>query len=126
VQRGTSQAGQAGVPAGSSGNNTLKGLLTGVGVFVAALCLLAFIDCIALNAGADSSTAKLAKQVQSDMVEHFRKDGVTFNVKEDLMLVNNGGNAYTGVMTVAIDGKTAVVSVNVISDGETVIWKIEE
>jgi hypothetical protein len=95
-----------------------KGILARAWIFVAILIAVIAISC--------SSTGELARQVQSDMIEHFKKEGVTLKVKEDLMLVHSGGNEYTGVMTITIDGETAVVSVNVVSDGETFIWKIEE
>jgi hypothetical protein len=94
-----------------------KGILAKAWIFVAILIAVIAVSC--------SSTGDLAGRVQSAMIEHFKKEGVTFKVEDDLTLVHKGGNEYTGLMTVSIDGETEKISVNVVSDGESTIWKIE-
>ena len=74
------------------------------------------------------STDELAKQVQSNMIETFQKEGMYLIITEPLMLVHKGGNVYSGLMTVYDDEDDEMLklSVSVVYDGKTFVWEVVE
>ena len=73
------------------------------------------------------STSRLAQEVQSSIIEHYRDQGTTIKVKKDLILTHIGGNEYAGMMTISAYRGGEKVSVSVIYDGKTYQceWEIE-
>jgi hypothetical protein len=62
-----------------------------------------------------ASTEELAKEAQQSLIE--ANPGL--KVTEDLMLVHESGNIYTGFMTGSYEGETGQIFVKVIYDGES-------
>ena len=91
------------------------------------------------------STEELTKEVKQNMIEHFAENDDVADIKlVDLTLVHKGGNEYTGIADVIIENPVAdmlndlselnilkknievAYSVEVIYDGESYHWKLEE
>jgi Mn2+/Fe2+ NRAMP family transporter len=96
------------------------------GSFLGKAFLLIFAVAICVSS-CSLTTEQLAKQVQTNMIEHFQKEyDMILTVKVPLMLVHKGGNDYRGVVTFSYDDETEQVTVNVTYDGKVFVWEVEE
>jgi hypothetical protein len=88
--------------------------------------LLAFALSYSTLVSCKLSTGDLAKQVQENMVETWKENGVGLKIAKDLLLVKKSDTEYSGLVTVSAEGETEQVTVNVIYDGESFSWTIED
>ena len=91
------------------------------------------------------STEELTQEIKQNMIEHFAENDDVANVKlVDLKLVHKGGNEYKGMANVIIENPVAdllndwseldilkknievTYSVEVIYDGESFSWEIQQ
>tara|TARA_B100000674_G_C37886760_1_gene937020 strand:+ start:1152 stop:1490 length:339 start_codon:yes stop_codon:yes gene_type:complete len=91
------------------------------------------------------STEELTQEIKQNMIEHFAENDDVANVKlVDLKLVHKGGNEYKGMADVIIENPVAdllndwseldilkknievTYSVEVIYDGESFSWEIQQ
>ena len=91
------------------------------------------------------STEELTQEIKQNMIEHFAENDDVANITlVDLKLVHKGGNEYTGVADVIIENPVAdllndwseldilkknievTYSVEVIYDGESFSWEIQQ
>ena len=70
-------------------------------------------------------TVELAKMIKKSIQEKYDKDKVNVTVK-DLTLVHENGNKYSGIATLweHENDMTSSASVEVVVDGENLVWKI--
>ena len=91
------------------------------------------------------STEELTQEIKQNMIEHFAENDDVANIKlVDLKLVHKGGNEYKGMADVIIENPVAdllndwseldilkknievTYSVEVIYDGESFSWEIQQ
>ena len=108
------------------------------------ILLLVFISLV-FSCEQRMSTEELTQEIKQNMIEHFAENDDVANVKlVDLKLVHKGGNEYTGVADVIIENPVAdllndwseldilkknievTYSVEVIYDGESFSWEIQQ
>ena len=108
---GTTGSGSIGtnVPTEKSASKKMK-------YFLIAAAIIIFIIIVAV-VGSNTSQDELAEQVQSTIVEKEKAKGLNIKVIDDLKLVHKGGNDYTGIMTVSLNGYEEVLNVKVTYDG---------
>jgi len=80
------------------------------------------VSCLMLLPSCRLSTEELARQVQEAMVERWASEGRDIRVINGLILVNRGGNDYTGLITLSYWGESIGLEVEVIFDGRNFIW----
>jgi hypothetical protein len=69
---------------------------------------------------------RLAKEVQASMLENWNDElGLGITVDKDLQLVSKGGNEYTGLITVSLEGESLQIPVGVVYDGSTFQWEVD-
>lgn len=94
-----------------------KLLIAGFMAFLAS-CLLVF--------SCKLSTEDLAKQVQEHMVETWKENDIDLEITKDLILIKKSDTEYSGVVTLSAEGETEQVTVNVLYDGKSFQWEVEE
>ena len=108
------------------------------------ILLLVFISLV-FSCEQRMSTEELTQEIKQNMIEHFAENDDVANVKlVDLKLVHKGGNEYKGMADVIIENPVAdllndwseldilkknievTYSVEVIYDGESFSWEIQQ
>ena len=85
-------------------------------VFPAAMLLVAMTACA-------PSTEDLTKDVRASMESKFTPKGITV---KSLVLTKKGGNEYAGVLETQEPNGAFTYTVEVISDGKTMTWKVKQ
>ena len=83
-----------------------------VGFLILCLCVFTIFSC-------GISTETLAKQVQADIVEHYKENNSEIIFTQNLILTHKAGNEYTGGANVTLDGRQGRISLELISDGKS-------
>jgi hypothetical protein len=65
------------------------------------------------------STESLARQVQEDLIEHYKENGKEIVFTQKLILTHKGGNEYIGFVDVSLDGEKTRISLDVLYDGKS-------
>ncbi|TAN09444.1 MAG: hypothetical protein EPN34_13815 [Burkholderiaceae bacterium] len=77
--------------------------------------------------GCNPSESTLQESTQQSMQEFFDKSDRFKSLQVhvgDVRLIHKAGNEYEGRATLALDGQTHSVEVNVLADGKNILWKI--
>ena len=110
------------------------------------ILLLVFISLV-FSCEQRMSTEELTQEIKQNMIEHFAENDDVADIKlVDLKLVHKGGNEYKGIVDVIIENPVAdllnnafendyielkknievTYSVEVIYDGESFSWEIQQ
>ncbi|MDR1328048.1 MAG: hypothetical protein LBK23_00395 [Oscillospiraceae bacterium] len=88
--------------------------------------LLLLCIALAVSCRGKMSTERLAKEVQASMLENWNDElGLGITVDKDLQLVSKGGNEYSGLITISLEGESEQITVSVIYDGSTFQWEVD-
>jgi len=72
------------------------------------------------------SNDQLAREIEQNMLETWRKEGLDWRIAKKLLLTHKSNNQYSGIMTLAVDGEATQVIVDVVYDGDSFQWQIHE
>ncbi len=82
-----------------------------------------------LSCGSSWDKEELTKQIKKDMIKEAEKSSLEqgMNIKvKDLVLVEKEDNKYDGLLTTIEDGVEITYDVDVTTDGDSYIWKIND
>jgi hypothetical protein len=93
---------------------------------IPALVLLAVCAALALASceSKDALEGRVAAQFQQQLNTDPKMSGFDMKVKS-VSLVKTGPRAYSGFVTVVLDGKTHNIGINLISDGRDILLETE-
>jgi hypothetical protein len=92
-----------------------------INMFLAGMAMLS-----AMFTSCSYTTADLANDVKASITTTFRENDVEGVVVKDVILVHEGGNHYSGIVTTVTDGEVEKFDIAVVCDGENFKWEIPE